>query len=259
MTDEGAAAFGFDVAHLPAVATACGLFVTSAGRGEGKTLVAGAIARHLRRAGRRVGVLLPVATGCRLGRGGLVSSSADFLAACAESRCTLSEIAPVRTALPTAPPAAAGDRQAVLDAWRGLSAGCEAVVVESAGGILGPITDDFWSIHLAKLLALPVVVVVRPGVAAVEGALQAVDAARSAGLAIAGVVVNRYRTDTVAEEDVEACMQTQADRIARLGRLKVLALVPDDAANDVARAALADSARFAVDQAPWEQIIFGGG
>jgi len=255
MTDDGAAAFGFDVADWPAVATVPGLFVTSAGRGDGKTLVAGGVARHLRRAGRRVEVFLPVATACRPGRGGLVSGAADFLAACAESPHALSEIAPIRTALPTAPPGTPADRQAVLDAWEALSQGCEAVVVESAGGILGPITDEFWSIHLAKLLALPVVLVVRPGAGAVEGALLTIHAARSAGLAVAGAVVNRYRADTAAEEDVDACMQTQADRIARLGRVKVLAVVPDDDANDVASAALADSARFALDQVPWERVI----
>jgi hypothetical protein len=51
-----------------------GLFITATDTGVGKTLVTGAIARLLTNAGgKKVGVLKPVASGCRHDRQGLVS------------------------------------------------------------------------------------------------------------------------------------------------------------------------------------------
>ena len=265
MSTESREPFDFDVSGMPGLPRIPGLFVTSPGRGEGKTTVAGAVARHLRRGGHEVEVFHPVATGCRRDRGGLLSPEADFLAACAESRRTLSEIAPVRSALPVAPSAAtdikggAAGLDAVFDAWRRLAGQADAVVVEGVGGLLCPITEDFWTVHLAKMLALPVVIVVRPHPGAIDHALLTIHAARSAGLALAGVVVNGYRPDAAAEPDVDLHMERQPDQIARLGRVPILAFVPQDADNSVLGATLASSTQFAIDQAPWEKIIFTGG
>jgi len=263
MSPEEGEPFSFDVSHRPELPHLPGVFITSAGRGEGKTLVAGAVARHLRHAGRDVAVFHPMATGCRHGRGGLVSGEADFLAACADSRMLLSEIAPVRTSLPAAPaeaadePTPAVDLEALFEAWRRLAAEAEAAVVEGAGGLLGQITDDFWTLHLARMLALPVVLVVRPGPGALNHALLTVHVARSAGLELAGVVVNHFLEDTAAEPDAAVYMQTQPARIAHLAGVDILAVVPEDAANSIAKATLAESAQFAIDQAPWETIVFG--
>ena len=57
-----------------------GLFVTGTDTGIGKTMVAGAIAGHLHRRGKRVGVCKPIASGCVQRREGLVSEDAEFLA-----------------------------------------------------------------------------------------------------------------------------------------------------------------------------------
>ena len=56
-----------------------GLFITGTGTGVGKTYVAALIARALREAGERVGVYKPVASGCELRDGELVSPDAVAL------------------------------------------------------------------------------------------------------------------------------------------------------------------------------------
>jgi len=265
MSTESREGFDFAIPPVGEPPHVPGVFVTSPGRGEGKTIVAGAIARHLRRGGRDVEVFHPVATACRHGRGGLLSGEADFLAACADSRLTLAEITPVRSALPVAPSAASDlpDAQAVLDAvldaWRRLAETAEAAVVEGVGGLLCPITERFWTVHLAKLLAMPVVIVVRPRAGAIGDALLTIHAARSAGLAVAGVVFNGYREDTAGEPEAALRMRHQPEQIARLGGVAILALVPEDADNSVSNATLAESAQFAIDQVAWERIVFGRG
>ena len=254
--------FDFDVSSWPELPALPGVLVTAAGPRAGKTLVAGAIARWLRHAGRGVEVFQPVATGCRHDRGGLVSADADFLAACAGSRLTLAEIAPVRYAPDLSPNAAArlgrapADLPAVFDAWRKIARLAEVVVVEAPGGPFCPITDEFWTAHLARLLRLPAIVVVQCGPGAVALALLAIHGLRSADVGVAGVVINRYRRDAADRPDVDLPMHVQPERIAALGRTPVLTLVPDDEGNATEHARLAESARFAIDQVDWEAICF---
>lgn len=237
-----------------------GLMVVGTDTEVGKTLVAGAIARHLRRMGRKVAVFKPAATGCRRDRGQLVSADAEFLAACADSTQNLSEIAPVRYSAALAPNVAAGiegravDLEAIFDAYRGLSDHGELVVVEGIGGLLCPITDDFWVVHFAKMIDLPVIIVARAGLGTINQTLLTLHAARVAGLKIAGVVVNRYPVGATADE----AATTNPAQIAQRGKTELLAMVPDEEANSVEDATIGPDTAFTIGQVEWERIARGG-
>jgi dethiobiotin synthetase len=197
--------FDFDVSGYAPLPRLAGLFVTGTDTGVGKTLVTGAIARALRAGGRTVEVFKPVASGCRRTREGLVSEDAEFLAACSDSRRTLAQITPVRYAAPLAPNVAAAregrpvDLEAIFEEYRRLAGAAEVVLVEGVGGLLCPLSDDFWVIHLARMMQLPLVVVARAGLGTINHTLLTVHAARSAGLRVAGVVVNRYRLEPAGQ------------------------------------------------------------
>lgn len=266
------AAFAFDLSPWPALPAARGLFVTGTDTEVGKTLVAGAIARHLRRRGRRVAVFKPVASGCRRVRGQLVSADAEFLAACADSPHTVSEITPMRYASPLAPNVAAEregspvDLEAIFDAYGAIVANADVVIVEGVGGLLCPISDAFWVIHLAGLTALPLVVVARAGLGTINHTLLTLHAARSAGLYVAGVVINRYPPDlladvqgglTVAGAD-DLSVLTNPHQIAARGRTGVLAIVPDEPDNSVERITIAPDTQYAIDQTDWDALAAGG-
>jgi dethiobiotin synthetase len=256
--------FDFSVSRWPKLPRLPGVFVTGTDTGVGKTAIAGAIARRLRVGGRRVEVFKPAATGCRPSRGQLVSADADFLAACADSRRLLADIVPVRYAHPLAPNVAAElekrpvDLELIFESWRRLAAEAECAVVEGIGGLLCPISDDFWVIHMARMLAMPVVIVARPLLGTINHTLLTLHAARSAGLEVAGVVVNRFRRDTSGEPDIDMAMQTNPDQIARRGRVKVLALVGEDAETSVEKCTMGRATRFAIDNVDWESVVFGG-
>lgn len=274
--------FDFDVSAFAELPKARGIFVTGTDTEVGKTLIAGAIARRLRRQGRSVEVFKPVATGCRRTREGLVSADAEFLAACADSRSTLREINPVRYAAPLAPNVAAErarrdvDLDAIFQAYRRLTELSECVVVEGIGGLLCPITNDFWVIHLARLLDLPVVIVARSGLGTINHTLLTLHAARCADLEVAGVVMNRYRIDPHAARGpgpkdspnareprgkpesargpADLAMMTNPAQIAQRGQVKVLALAPDDPASSVEKATIGPDTQFAIDQVDWASV-----
>lgn len=282
------APFSFDVGAYPTLPKLCGLFVTGTDTGVGKTLIAGGIARVLRESGVSVEVFKPVASGCRRTREGLVSSDAEFLAACADSRRTLAEITPVRYAAPLSPNVAAQrehrpvDLKAIFEQYRRLADAADVVVVEGVGGLLCPLSDDFWVIHLARMMQLPLVVVARAGLGTINHTLLTIQVARSAGLEVAGVVVNRYRVEpprgaappaeaspsqpiqatsaqpasqTGADEDLS--MLTNPQQIALRGRVRVLAIAPDEPANNVVRATLGEDTLFALRQVDWRALAEG--
>ena len=261
--------FDFDASSYPALPALRGLLVTGTDTGVGKTLIARAIARCLRQKGIAVEVFKPATSGCRHSREGLVSTDAEFLAACADSTSALSEIAPVRLAAALAPNVAAEregravDLEEIFDAYRRLEDQCELVVVEGVGGLLCPISDDFWVVHLARLMALAVVIVARPGLGTINHTLLTIHAARSAGLHVAGVVINRYPPELQqvdsggrypACSDSEIAVLTNPRQIAERGRVAVLAVVPDEPANSVEEATLGIETQSVIGQVDWQRI-----
>lgn len=238
-----------------------GLMIVGTDTEVGKTLVAGVIARHLRRLGRKVAVFKPAATGCRRGRGQLISADAEFLAACADSSQNLCDIAPVRYSAALAPNMAAEiegrpvDLETIFDAYCRLADHGEVVVVEGIGGLLCPITNDFWLIHFARMIDLPVVVVARAGLGTINHTLLTLHAARAAGLRIAGVVINRYPVG----EGADPSTATNPAQIAQRGKIDLLAMVPDEEANSVEEATIGPDTAFAIGQVDWDRIARGKG
>jgi dethiobiotin synthetase len=243
-----------------------GVFVTATDTEVGKTVIAGAIARSLNNDGVRTEVFKPAASGCRRSGGQLVSEDAEFLAACADSARSLNEIAPLRYAAALAPNVAAQragqevDIEAMFASYRRLEGQCGAVVVEGVGGLMCPISDDLWVIHLAVMMALPVVIVARPGLGTINHTLLTIHAARSAGLHVAGVIINRYQIDPNQNDgpDDEIAMLTNPAQIAEKGEVPILALVPEDSETSVSNSILGPDVSYAIDQVDWKTIISGG-
>jgi dethiobiotin synthetase len=158
------------------------------------------------------------------------------------------------------------DLEAIFDGYAHLAGTAETVIVEGIGGLLCPITDDFWVVHLARLMGLPVVIVARAGLGTINHTLLTLHAARSAGLSVAGVIVNRYRLEPAAAKqladpaqpythgDADLAIHTNPAQIAERGKTSVLAVVPDEPANSVERATIGEDTQFAIDQVDWERL-----
>ncbi len=235
-----------------------GLFITATDTEVGKTLIAGAIADNLRRTGRRVGVFKPAASGCREVAGELISDDGLFLSACAGGRHEANTVVPQRFAEPLAPNVAAAragrtvNILGILDAYRRVAVDSDCVVVEGVGGLLCPLSDEFWVTHLAQACQLPVVIVARPDLGTINHTLLTLQAARAAGLRVAGVVVNRCPA-----APTDPAVLTNPDQIARRGNVDILAIVPDDPGSSVEGNRLGNAARDAIDAVDWQGLLAG--
>ena len=210
-----------------------GLFVTGPGTDVGKTVTAAGFLRLLRSRGIDAVPMKPVQTGSKRDADGTwnspdldVSLAAAHLSADAADRARM---APFLFEPACSPHLAARlygrpiDTGAILEAAEWLSARHDALVVEGAGGVLVPIDGRRTMVDLMVLLALPVVLVSPGGVGAINHALLSIEAIRSRGLRLLGVVM----TETHPVPEVSRYIhEDNARTIAEAGRTKILAHIP---------------------------------
>src|SRR5687768_1249558 len=109
-------------------------------------------------------------------------------------------------------------------------AGARVLVVEGVGGLLVPLTRDRTVRDLAVALGFPLVVVARPGLGTINHSLLTLEAARAAGLAVAGLVMTPW------PDEPSTMQRSNHDTVARLGGVAVatLPLLPDGSPSSLA-------------------------
>jgi len=173
-----------------------GIFITGTDTNVGKTYVATGIAAALGCRGVDVGVMKPVETGCTRRAGRLVPRDALRLMKAAKVRDSIELVVPYRFRKPLAPSIAAereGERinpARICDAFNILSKKHDFLIVEGAGGIMVPLTENYSYLDLAKALGLQVLIVARPGLGTINHTLLTIAALRQRRIAIAGVIIN---------------------------------------------------------------------
>jgi dethiobiotin synthetase len=98
----------------------------------------------------------------------------------------------------------------------------ELLVCEGVGGLMVPITTGYLVRDLAVDLALPVVVAARTGLGTINHTLLTIEAARSAGLTVARVVLTPWPDDPVPIE------RSNRATIEQLGGVPVSGLPPTE-------------------------------
>jgi dethiobiotin synthetase len=234
-----------------------GVFVTGTDTGVGKTVVAGALARLWAAAGLSTGVMKPIATGGVKAPRGYVSLDARFLVAVSGSHDPPELANPICLEAPVAPTAAARAAAVALDlgrvaeAFEVLRRRHQVMVVEGIGGLLVPIGGGFFVADLAARMALPLIVVARPGLGTINHTLLTLDVARRRGLAVAAVVINGYRADEAGLAE-----RTNPEEIERAGGVPVGAVAPWDERTGVEAGRLGDLVIAAL--APLAQALAAG-
>jgi len=197
-----------------------GLFVTGTDTGAGKTVVAAAACAALRARGVDVAAYKPVVTGLDHPDAVWPMDHA-LLAACAGT--TADAVTAETFAPPLSPHRAAAlagralDPTALVARARTAGDAAEVLVAEGVGGLLVPLTLGYLVRDLAVDLGLPVVIAARPGLGTINHTLLTVEAARAAGLRVAGVAMGPWPSE---DEDAEAA-RANAEAIEALGAVTV--------------------------------------
>lgn len=172
-------------------------FVTGTDTEVGKTLVSASLLWALAQTGRRCVGMKPVASGCRATAAGMRCNDAEILLAHSSVSASYADINPYSYEAAVAPhlAARAAGQLIELDVIRAhferLCAVADWLVVEGIGGWLVPLNDDNTVADLARLLGLPVLLVVGMRLGCLNHALMTAAAIEHAGLELAGWAANR--------------------------------------------------------------------
>jgi dethiobiotin synthetase len=213
------------------------VFVTSSGTGIGKTLVAAALVHQVRRQGRDARALKPIMTG--FDAADAADSDAGVILRSLGQAVTepaVRNISPWRFRASLSPDMAAARegaripfddlvgfcRHAVADADRGGA----TLVVEGIGGVMVPLDERSTVRDWIAELELPAIVVVGTYLGSLSHALTALDALRTRGCPIAGLVVSESAEGAAPLAEVVSTLARHAGGLP-IAAVPRLALQPE--------------------------------
>jgi dethiobiotin synthetase len=171
-------------------------FITGTGTGVGKTIVTAGIAGHFLSQGRNVSVMKPVQTG-----EGKSVTDLETIRTIVPGINTLPKLlaTPYSFSLPASPLLAARSEnreinpETIMKAFKELSLRKEVdvLLVEGAGGLLVPLTEDFLMADLISEMNIPAILVSTAGLGTVNHTLLSIEAMKKRNLQIAGIVINK--------------------------------------------------------------------
>ncbi len=110
----------------------------------------------------------------------------------------------------------------ILADYKKLKAACDITFVEGAGGICVPLAKALLVGNLIKLLNLPIIIVARPDLGTVNHTLLTIHYAKSQGIEIKGIIINKYpeNTSDIAVKNVVKQIESYTDA-------KILGVIKD--------------------------------
>ncbi len=218
-----------------------GIFVTGTDTEVGKTIVTRALVRAFVNTGMRVAALKPVESGAPEIDGRLVPEDASALIRAARSGHDVKDVCAYSFPDPVSPHLAAArvgetiEQDRVLEILKRHRNDSDLIVAEGAGGLMVPLSSTLLYADLIAATGYSLLLVSPNVLGTINATLLTLEAARSRGIEIAGVVLNRTPTAELGN----------ADAISHHGKVRVLGEFPTvDSANDDE---LADAARRTLD------------
>lgn len=104
------------------------------------------------------------------------------------------------------------------------------LVVEGAGGLMVPLTDQYFVIDLIARLGIPAILVARSGLGTINHTLLSLKALRDKNIPVAGLIINGPKTPhnrQALEEYGKVAVLAEIDRLPTLSREALLAIEPE--------------------------------
>lgn len=208
-----------------------GYFITATGTDVGKTFITALLVKKWRDSGIDAGYYKAALSGAELRDGKWVAGDADYVKRTANLSDTQEQLVSYVYKEAVSPHLAARkegnpvELAKVKDDFDAASNRHEFVFAEGSGGIICPIRYDDQKIFLVdimKMLDLPLLIVTTAALGSINACVLTVEYARSRGLAVRGLIVNRYGSSGNLEMEDDNIRMMQD-----LTSLEVIAKVKD--------------------------------
>jgi len=193
-----------------------GVFITGTDTGVGKTQIGVLLAKALARKNIKVIPRKPIESGCKIIGSALIPADALALKQAAQYEGELRKVCRYRFAHPVSPVRAAHLSNMQLTNEQLVKA-CQHddeegfTLVEGAGGLYSPLSEDGLNADLAMALKLPVLLVAEDKLGALNHVLLNVEALDMYGLSLVGVVLNNKDNTRDRHMDNAADLRARLD------------------------------------------------
>ncbi|MCA9194213.1 MAG: dethiobiotin synthase [Planctomycetales bacterium] len=175
-----------------------GLFFVGTDTDVGKTYFACRLAEMCAASGISVGVYKPTASGLAIDS---PASDPYLLRQAARLDVPLERVCPQNFLAPIAPPLAAEqedrsvDEELLLSGAQWWFENCSFLICEGAGGLLSPLSHGWCVLDLVQEIKLPVMLIARNKLGALNSILLTVRALEESGMELEGIVLNQLPQD----------------------------------------------------------------
>ena len=211
-----------------------GLFVTGTGTDVGKTFIAGLLLKKLHDGGFRCAYFKAAMSGNdRAPDGGLIPGDARHVREVSGISQPLETMCPFVYETAVSPHLAARlegnpiELEAVKTGFDRLAARYDYIIAEGSGGIVCPLRYDEKKIFLEDVISalkMPCLIVSDAGLGTINSVVLTVEYIKARGLAVRGIIFNRFHPGNVMEEDNKIMCEA-------LTGVPVLACVEENAAD----------------------------
>lgn len=172
-------------------------FITGTDTGVGKTVVTAALASSMKKIGIDVGVMKPVATGTPQ-KSGFKSSDVSMLCQSCGVNDTEDLVNPIFMPLPASPYDVSKildikfDKEIIFEKFGKLKIKHQMLLVEGIGGIMTPLSRDYFVADLIKDMGLHTIIVTRSTLGTLNHTMMTVKTCHDYKIPIQGIIVNNY-------------------------------------------------------------------
>jgi len=176
------------------------LFITGTDTDVGKTYITAGLAVVLRKMGVDVGIMKPFAAGTAQKKG-FKSEDVEILSNAAQVNDPESLVNPQFFPIPASPYTAwktlkiKPKTATILSNFKKLSKIHKMILVEGMGGVMTPITDDYYVANLIKNMKIPAVIVTRTRIGTVNHTIMTVKMCEKYKIPIKGIIINDFDSD----------------------------------------------------------------
>jgi len=200
-------------------------FVTGTDTGVGKTVITAALAMCLRKRGIDVGVMKPIASGIPQ-KTGFKSSDVSLL--CDAAGITDSEemINPFFLPIPTSPYDATKilnlpvDMPLIFEKFKSLIKTHQMLLVEGIGGIMTPITKNFFVADMIKAMQLDTIIITRSTLGTLNHTIMTLKMCQDYEIPVKGMIVNYF------DEKGDPAEKNAPSSIYELTGIPILGIIP---------------------------------
>lgn len=200
-------------------------FITGTDTGVGKTVITAGLAGSMRKLGVNVGVMKPIATGITQ-KTGFKSLDVSIMVEASKTKDSEDLINPVFLPIPTSPYDATKllslpvDMSLILATFTKLFSIHEVLLVEGIGGIMTPITKNFFVADMIKAMGIETIIVTRATLGTLNHTMMTYQLCKDYGIKVKGLVINNF------DEKGSAAEKNSPVTLHEITGLDILGVVP---------------------------------